>query len=553
MGEVLYQDLDTAGLGETAGFMGKKFWRKMKKMAKGGLKIMSPILSVAKGIAPLVPGIGTAVGAGLGAATALASGKSLKDAALEAAMGAVPGGQLAKTAMKAGYGAIRGRHRAVMVNAIRAGMPNATQAVFDTGAVLAAEAMHRAGQTPSVIPVIKTTRRDNLGQSAMGQAARVLRAKPGLLVSGGVERAASKIGLRTPHVVAALRAHKKRVRHVPLSQRATALVARHAGRLWKPGTAGLDETGRYWVVQSGDTGSKIAKAVVGDGNRWGELKAANPEIAKRKDPPPGFKTKVGLVIYPGDRLMLPSSWLKAAPTASAPATPGAPAPVIPVSFPQALPTGLPTVVQDTSPDAGVVQARGILVMFMRTDAQQLGGDPLRPPYGDLGLDVSPIWSDRDRNALSVFEAYWATAKLGPEIKDDGTADLTEEAAAALRTWAEAKAVSPGTAVSAPGGGIAQNTPQPVAMTPVSYTIPEPAAGSGGAPSTQTTPSSGGAPSGGAPSGGAPSGGGAANDTTPGPVTRTPGGAAQPTAGMGTSGGLILAGLVAAIALAATIK
>lgn len=80
--------------------------------------------------------------------------------------------------------------------------------------------------------------------------------------------------------------------------------------------AGLEGTGpaTVWVVKYGDTGSSIAKACVGDGSRWRELKAANPAIATRPDPK-GW----GLVAYPGERLTLPRSWLEQMGLLTAPA------------------------------------------------------------------------------------------------------------------------------------------------------------------------------------------------------------------------------------------
>jgi nucleoid-associated protein YgaU len=62
--------------------------------------------------------------------------------------------------------------------------------------------------------------------------------------------------------------------------------------------------GLVYVVESNDFGTKIAEKLIGDGSRWRELKAANPAVARRPDPR-GY----GMVIYPGDRLELPTSWV----------------------------------------------------------------------------------------------------------------------------------------------------------------------------------------------------------------------------------------------------
>ncbi len=62
--------------------------------------------------------------------------------------------------------------------------------------------------------------------------------------------------------------------------------------------------GAIYVVESGDYGTRIAEKVIGDPNRWRELKAANPKVAARPDP-----RGTGMVVYPGDRLDLPASWV----------------------------------------------------------------------------------------------------------------------------------------------------------------------------------------------------------------------------------------------------
>ena len=66
---------------------------------------------------------------------------------------------------------------------------------------------------------------------------------------------------------------------------------------------GLDSTGTVYVVDPGDSMSKIATKVVGSAARWPELKAANPQI------------KDANAIQIGQRLTLPASWLKVVQTA----------------------------------------------------------------------------------------------------------------------------------------------------------------------------------------------------------------------------------------------
>ncbi len=102
-----------------------------------------------------------------------------------------------------------------------------------------------------------------------------------------------------------------------------------------PATPALTPKPATYTVKSGDTGSAIAKTFTGDGNRWRELKAANPAIAARPDP-----KNVGLVLYPGDVLTLPSNW---------PASPGTSAAVV-------LATSTPTAATPTKPTTYTVKS-----------------------------------------------------------------------------------------------------------------------------------------------------------------------------------------------------
>lgn len=52
----------------------------------------------------------------------------------------------------------------------------------------------------------------------------------------------------------------------------------------------------FYTVKSGDSLSKIAKALMGDGNKWPKLFEANKEVIKNPD-----------LIYPGQQLRIPKS------------------------------------------------------------------------------------------------------------------------------------------------------------------------------------------------------------------------------------------------------
>lgn len=115
------------------------------------------------------------------------------------------------------------------------------------------------------------------------------------------------------------------------------------------GDAGALE-GTVYVVEPGDYGVRIAQKLVGDGNRWRELKAVNPTIATRPDP-----KNYGLVIYAGDRLTLPASWIAQLGLSEAPpvvlgSAPGGAISVSPAAPSEALPPPVDPVVLSTPPD-----------------------------------------------------------------------------------------------------------------------------------------------------------------------------------------------------------
>ncbi|HEX9934375.1 MAG TPA: peptidoglycan-binding protein LysM [bacterium] len=57
-----------------------------------------------------------------------------------------------------------------------------------------------------------------------------------------------------------------------------------------------EETTVFYTVKSGDSLSKIAKAIMGDGNKWPKILEANKEVIKNPD-----------LIYPGQQLRIPKS------------------------------------------------------------------------------------------------------------------------------------------------------------------------------------------------------------------------------------------------------
>jgi peptidoglycan hydrolase-like protein with peptidoglycan-binding domain/nucleoid-associated protein YgaU len=124
--------------------------------------------------------------------------------------------------------------------------------------------------------------------------------------------------------------------------------------------SGLDSTGTAYLVESGDSMSKIASKLTGASSRVGELIKANPQV---KDPNK---------IFPGQRLNLPASWMtkpavatqappmttSASPNASPAPLPTFTAPVVPAIVAQSMPT---LSEQSKSSGASVIAWQNILI------------------------------------------------------------------------------------------------------------------------------------------------------------------------------------------------
>jgi hypothetical protein len=194
---------------------------------------------------------------------------------------------------------------------------------------------------------------------------------------------------------------RRRNRKVPwrgMSPRTAAMVrpytpARHRYALSRYDTSGISADGKSWTIESGDTGSGIAKAVTGDANRWRELKEANPEIAKRPDP-----NNWGFVAWPGEVVALPESWW---------------------------PPEEEPVPEEVETQASVTQARATLVAWGNTDGVEVR--PLRD-YGLNTKDFSGSWSNRDVKMGKAFAKWWGMRDQDGQLDDN----LAEN----LRDWAD---------------------------------------------------------------------------------------------------------------------
>lgn len=449
------------------------------------LKKASPVLNVAAGLASFVPGIGTLAASGLQVAAALGRGASVGDLALAAARGAIPGGAIAKVAFDAAVGiATHQPITGIALGEIRNQIPGGDigKAAFDAGLAVAyhatpEEAAHAA--------------------NAIGNPA----AKQGF---AHAVLAAHTVRKAPPAVHAAIhRQARAKTRAKSLSNRARTWVTRaitvHART--RLDTRGLDQGGKTYTVEKGDSAWRIAQNLTADGNHhWKELVAANH--------PPKTLQADGNFRYlnTGEKLQIPQSWigkfvavsnvnlpvggdplslpspldvpqvqppplLPSTPSATLPIPPAPPAPTPPVVDP-----GKNTTVSGERDDpAAIAQAKSVMVAWEHTDGTAAAG---LPDYGGNPDDQNPIWGPRDSLELRAF-VVWSNAH-GTALSLLG--DLTQEKLDALAAWAENKAksvatgqgtVSPTGVEPAPTGGTATTAQggSPT-MTAASMTLPE---------------------------------------------------------------------------------
>lgn len=105
-----------------------------------GAITQNPLFDIVKTGVSFIPGVGTAVSAGMGALAAAGRGQGLTDIALQAAKSAVPGGPAVQSALDVAIGALQGRDVADSVLAtIKDKLPGGeiAKAVFDAGTAIA--------------------------------------------------------------------------------------------------------------------------------------------------------------------------------------------------------------------------------------------------------------------------------------------------------------------------------------------------------------------------------------------------------------------------------
>jgi peptidoglycan hydrolase-like protein with peptidoglycan-binding domain/nucleoid-associated protein YgaU len=215
---------------------------------------------------------------------------------------------------------------------------------------------------------------------------------------------------------------------------------------------GLDPTGTAYIVESGDSMSKISAKLVGTSSRVGELIKANPQV---KDPNK---------IFVGQRLNLPASWM------AKPVTATAPPPLTTTVSPMSAPAPMPTL------PAPMAAATPILASSMPTLSQKAGssGAAVRAWQNILIRDnvAPPGTADGvfGPNTTSRTKQWQSSHGLGA----DGVVGP--------KTWAVALATLPSVVVGAPATSAPAlpasiqtplgNLPIPGIFQPTSTTIAE---------------------------------------------------------------------------------
>lgn len=435
-------------------------------------------LPTAAAVVGVVPGVGTAIAVPLSATAALSAGKSPRQIAEEAALAAIPGGQLAKAGLSAATKVARGQNvaRALREEAVSYAVrqvPGGSQLAERALAVgkraikgenviqaVGREALsYGASALPAAIPTSVRTAVSSVTQAIPRGSMPLISARPsyGLPSSispENVRRTMRVVSPRRPDLGPLRVAKAAKASFRPLSQATRNMLVRALPRM-RGEVAGLSETGTQWIVESGDTGSKIALKLTGNANRWTELKAVNPTIMNRGA---DLVKKYGFPIYVGDKVNLPATWIKV--TAKPPAQAAPATPTITTAPPVEMPSG------DLAAQG---QARTILAAWGKSDGINEAGRV--GDYGGSNELNATGWTGRDVLQADAFATWWNKQGISPSVPNGYWND---NLARALNTWAERKAAQVTQTAAAAGGIViptltpAVSTPTP---TPVSTTAP----------------------------------------------------------------------------------
>jgi hypothetical protein len=464
----------------------------VKSIGRAGSAVVADArksLPIAAQVVSFVPGVGTAVGAGLSGAAALSQGKSLAQIGQAAALGAIPGGQLAKSALSAGYSVAKGGNvlksvgreglnyaasqipgGAVGQSALRAAQRvasggNVLRSVAGEGVALARSqvpggaianaALGTAQRVASGANVVKAVKSGGLSLAKQQGSQLLAKATPTMIrPSFGqpqsvspqfIGRARSIVGLTRPSLQQRISPKNAKASFRPLAQNTRAMLLRAVPHMAGE-VSGLSANGGQWIVEKGDTGSKIALKLTGNANRWTELRSVNPKIMSR---PAADVKKYGFPVYVGDLVNLPASWIKVTaqtPAQSAPAT--------------ASPAKPPAVQMPGGDIAAQGQARVILAAWGKSDGLHEGA---LPDYGGASELSATTWTARDVLQANEFANWWRRFGGPPAVADGNWSDPLS---VALNEWAQGKATQvSNSALSAGGAVIPQITATPASPTP----------------------------------------------------------------------------------------
>lgn len=449
--------------------------------------------------AAMIPGVGTAVAAGLATAAALGRGESLKDAALSAARNAVPGGELGQLAFDTAVGLAQGKRLdKAALGAMRRQMSPVARAAFDAG-LRAVQHKNVLGNAPGLVDprslvgsALKAA--PSLLPAPVEQAARALVRRPELR-SLPLSEVAKKLGTSERNVVDAAASVAQSVKtgapvrapapHLArtLSAHMTAdqVLAHHASNA-RPAVDGanggfprgnrirfrvlpaaiVQELSRIPALRANPArigrmtlagGAQQAGALTADGAHYVVESGDYPgkiaqkltgtasrytELFAANPQKPLVKTSYGQnfkTLGTGETLNLPASWVKT--PAPAPSQSGpAPAP-IPIPVPSSVPTGADS----------IMQVQGMLGVWNNRTAQAIPSD-----YGTKLTDFDGQASNvRYGEALDSFRVWW-NGNRDPKPPLPLTGPLDDATYAALYQWtAEQTAqVSPGNTINLPG-------------------------------------------------------------------------------------------------------
>jgi nucleoid-associated protein YgaU len=482
-----------------AGLQGKN----MGRAAKSAASTLGRQAVMAGKVASYVPGVGTAVGAGLKVYGNVLQGQNVATAAFDAAKNASPYVQMAATGLNAARDIASGKNvlRSVADRGMNLALANVPGGEYGRAAAQIALAgargqnvLRAAGnQVLSVasravpLPVSRET------IQSLASARQQLGATMNVLRPGVLRPNLSNFGAQ---VVRATRPNFGRaatlfgVGHTAMSPMSRAFLRQHGGRFARE-VSGLTTDGK-WLVQKGDTGSSIAKALTGNANRWTELKAVNPTIMKARA---AQVAKYGFPIYVGDLINLPAGWVK--PTVAPTITPAPTQVTTPTVAPSVVvPTvevrPIPTVIAPTADLAAMGAARATLLVWAKSDGANMAGVT---DYGTLADASSPSWTARDALQAASFEAYLKGQGRWAGVTDG---QWSQALADELRLWAERKAAQVVPVTPAKTTTVTEDIPGrdpisrgPSNQTPNDFTIPTPAGNV-----TVTVPTISPAPSGG---------------------------------------------------------